>query len=375
MREIEALQKSASTSDLGERIAGIDALRGIAALGVAAFHIYSQNLTLDARADFPVAAHFLIMWGRWGVQLFFVISGFVIAYTLHDRKNFDRIIDLPLYFVRRMVRLDTLYFIVLCMYVGVKIFAVGWADVPQIEFSVLTVMKNIVYFFPIHASLWIPVAWTLSIEVQFYVAMAAFFILLNMNGLKQHAALLTTVAAFLSLAYPLRLIDLEIGFWLLPSLFNLLAGSLVYFLVFHQTRFIVAANAVYAIALAAIYLVMKESHILATLMGYFAVFSGLSLLPTRIVGHPAVLFLGARSYGIYLVHQLLGFVLVTHLVGFPIHSCGPVLLAIGLLGTTVAAHALYVLVERPSINLSRKIGRKPRTMQQRAGISASLISN
>jgi peptidoglycan/LPS O-acetylase OafA/YrhL len=348
-----------------DRVAGIDALRGVAALAVATFHLYSQNTSPEWRESLPDFAHLIMIWGRWGVQLFFVISGFVIAYTLNDRKNFDRLVDFPLYFARRVVRLDTLYFVVLAIFVVFRTLlpystAGALEEVfPAITSDPASVAKNIFYFLPIPGDLWLPVAWTLGIEVQFYVAMAGLFILLNMTKQSRHSAWLIAAAAFLSLAYPSRLIDVKIGFWLMPSLFNLLAGSLLYFLVFRRSKFIVLSNVAFAGALGAVYWLVKESHVLATLLSYLAVLAALFLLPARVAAHPVATFLGRCSYGIYLLHMLIGLVIVTPLVriGLPILSWGPIPLAVGILGTVLAAWLLYVLIERPSIVFSKRIGR------------------
>src|ERR1700726_2423878 len=67
----------------GQRFAFIDALRGIAALGVAAYHIYHYGPLPKAAASVtPKFLDVALRHGWMGVQVFFVISGFVIAYAL-----------------------------------------------------------------------------------------------------------------------------------------------------------------------------------------------------------------------------------------------------------------------------------------------------
>lgn len=80
------------------RIAYIDGLRGIAILMVILFHAYSRWADtlygVDAFTQFP-----LFKYGYLGVQLFFLISGFVILMTLEKSKN------LPGFIFRRWSRL------------------------------------------------------------------------------------------------------------------------------------------------------------------------------------------------------------------------------------------------------------------------------
>lgn len=61
------------------RLHELDALRGIAAFVVMCFH-YTTQYSVDV--GYAVAPDITVPWGRYGVQLFFVISGFVIFLTL-----------------------------------------------------------------------------------------------------------------------------------------------------------------------------------------------------------------------------------------------------------------------------------------------------
>ena len=86
----------------------IDGLRGIAALSVACYHI-------DRYGPVPVAAEPAIpRWlisvidhGSIGVQVFFVISGFVIAYSVRNARITPGY--LANYVLRRAIRLDPPY--------------------------------------------------------------------------------------------------------------------------------------------------------------------------------------------------------------------------------------------------------------------------
>lgn len=82
------------------RIALLDHLRGLAAIRVAWFHITSGT------SGWLVASGH---WGWLGVELFFVISGFVIPYSLAGSARPFRISDFPAFLFRRIVRLEPPY--------------------------------------------------------------------------------------------------------------------------------------------------------------------------------------------------------------------------------------------------------------------------
>ena len=74
------------------RIASIDGLRTIAIFAVVAFHYcYRWGPPLNSESLYPYGTALAglpgVRFGGCGVQLFFVISGFVIAMTLDRRKT------------------------------------------------------------------------------------------------------------------------------------------------------------------------------------------------------------------------------------------------------------------------------------------------
>src|SRR5262249_4648137 len=90
------------------RLVFIDALRGIAALAVAAYHIERYG-PLAKPASRIIAAPIAntIRYGWMGGEVFFVISGFVIAYSLRNAWMTPGY--LGNYALRRSIRLDPPY--------------------------------------------------------------------------------------------------------------------------------------------------------------------------------------------------------------------------------------------------------------------------
>ena len=84
------------------RIVAIDSLRGLAALSVCLFHLtqFGSLLPRGRLAAFGA-------WGWLGVEVFFVISGFIIPHAL-DRSHY-RLSRYGQFLLRRIIRLDPPY--------------------------------------------------------------------------------------------------------------------------------------------------------------------------------------------------------------------------------------------------------------------------
>ena len=81
------------------RISIIEAMRGAASIGVALYH-FSGQMT----SEIPKLLHSV---GWLGVDVFFVISGFVIPLSLYDKGYSVR--SFPNFLLRRLVRLEPPY--------------------------------------------------------------------------------------------------------------------------------------------------------------------------------------------------------------------------------------------------------------------------
>ena len=156
----------------------IDALRGIAAFSVACYHINRYGPLWEPASRFiPGLLQFWFDLGWMGVQVFFVISGFVIAYSVRNARITLRY--LANYALRRSIRLDppywtTILFVlflhwVLYLHLGFD----SPLDVPtklepglswKLVGSHLVYLQNILGYDNLSAGFW-----TLCIEVQFYL--------------------------------------------------------------------------------------------------------------------------------------------------------------------------------------------------------------
>ena len=117
----------------------LDGLRGIAALLVTCLHFYTLIGERSA-ASFPQFIDYLLKNGNYGVQIFFVLSGFVIAYSI--RQELITFSFIARFFVRRSIRLDPPYWITLILLTGLillgpLVFNQGSQHVPSLKVFIL----------------------------------------------------------------------------------------------------------------------------------------------------------------------------------------------------------------------------------------------
>src|SRR5437868_6933537 len=82
-----------------ERVPIINTLRGCAALLVVVHHLFQPNVT----TIYPTYLSEATMWWRHGVEVFFVISGFVLPYSL-EKSGYVRA-DFFRFLLKRAVRI------------------------------------------------------------------------------------------------------------------------------------------------------------------------------------------------------------------------------------------------------------------------------
>lgn len=144
----------------------VQALRGVACLAVMAFHLaeYEQLLGLGFNPLSP-----LRWFGYAGVDLFFVISGFIIATA--NEKHAGQVDKVPGYLLRRFWRVVPpycLWFFLVALPIDAMYFGFSpWEGVRG------QAWWNAVFLLPGEPNQpWIPQAWTLTYELAFYAAFA-----------------------------------------------------------------------------------------------------------------------------------------------------------------------------------------------------------
>jgi len=189
------LARLSRISSSGRFIPEIDGLRFVAIAAVVLHHLatFAVQQTGDVPKDRLYVA---VIQGFFGVQLFFVISGFILSLPFAERHLEGRpAVPLGRYYGRRVTRLEPPYVLnLLLLSAALLLFrqAQGAELLPHLLASLFYVHA------PIYgdASLINPVAWSLEIEIQFYLVaplLSSIFALKNVVA--RRSVLLGLIAA------------------------------------------------------------------------------------------------------------------------------------------------------------------------------------
>ncbi len=367
--------RSAATA----RFTFIDGLRGVAAMMVAIGHLAGAAADKHPGILGPGVAA-IADFGRYGVQIFFVLSGFVIAHSLvggaYSFKYFGR------FAARRFVRLDLPYWSVILLEVALLwvsgyLMAQYSRDLPSLGQIVANGFYLQTFLGYPHI---LPVFWTLCYEVQFYLVLVLSLVLLEkMRNAGVTAPTIRTIASVALTISFLWSVCLFVG--LLPPLhpglfldrwFQFVLGVVVYLyyrgdcgknvLVISLVLCVVAAVAFggdkYRIAAP----LVTAATALAIVCSFQPSWRGL-------LAGPVMQFLGRISYSLYLLHVGIGWratVLIRELIG-PHYSTFWAYVAFfgGMAVSILAAWIANVIIEQPAMKLARTIElpkRHPRPM-------------
>ncbi len=147
---------------LRARQPGLDSLRALAIIVIVVYHAGIMG--------FPLPGH-LHRWGWIGVDLFFVLSGYLIGGQLLAELARSRRLSLGRFYARRALRIMPAYLVILAIYFLLP----SWRERPDMAqplWKYLLSVQNIA----LHGGTAFSHAWSLAVEDQFYLALP--FILL-----------------------------------------------------------------------------------------------------------------------------------------------------------------------------------------------------
>ncbi|QDU72160.1 acyltransferase family protein [Mucisphaera calidilacus] len=342
------------------RVTELDAFRGLAALGVMLAH-FNAYYAVTAGPDLPwtsAIAHAMqgsVLFANTCVRLFFVISGFVISYSLL-RSN--TAVD---FIVSRASRLFPAYWVA----VVISALTLTYALNTPIEGGLTNVFWNLTMCqWWVHKPYLDPVYWTLTIESVFYLwALIVWRLgLFPRVDLVAIPWLLAGVYQGVALRNGLPHLD---GFWqrsLILDFMPLFYIGILYFRLYAGQ--IAAGPRFYALIAAAL------------LARYFSAYSGMNLnallIDTAIatafglmvsgrltlLANPVLLWLGAVSYSLYITHHFVGKAILIRL-----HALGapePLIYLVPIAACLVLATAVTYLVEQPALGLIRSLYKRLR---------------
>lgn len=353
-----------------QRIPELDGVRGCAIVLVLLWHYVAEQIHAPlASVGGRVAQVLGLCWS--GVDLFFVLSGFLIAGILLDRREAENYFRV--FYIRRVCRIFPLYFVLLGLFVLLAATKVGrdprfsllFAD-PMPLWSYAAFVQNMVMGArETYGAGWLGVTWSLAVEEQFYLVLPLVIFWVPRRWLPPVLLAAVLGAPILRGVTGGGLLSFTGMPWRADSLLMgalLACGMRTPGFVEMAGRQRGALRLLLAVLVAGAVVMTWRRHVFGMLGHSWlaALFALLILLP--LLGRdgwlaaglrwPVLTWLGRLSYGVYVFHQPVSGLLHGWWRGAvpEIHdarSAGITLLALGL--TLLAAAASYFLIEQPIV--------------------------
>ena len=350
--------------EVKDRFYEIDLLRFLAALAVVLYHYTFRGFAEGGYSpvEYPILGE-VFKYGLYGVQLFFIISGFVILMTESKR-------DAANFVISRITRLYPAFWVCVSLtaafifWKGGEIFQIGVVEY-LLNLTMISGFANVKMVDGVY--------WTLLVEIKFYLLI---FVLLVCGQIKRIEWFLVFWLALtvLSLLVPLPKI---ITFLFLPDWSSFfIAGALFYLIRQSGLNLIRSAMLVMSLLLSLWQNLSEIKHLevlyksdfspyisSAVIVACFTVFLLISLGYTKGLSSQKLIKLGVLTYPLYLIHQNIGFMMF-HEFGGSVNRY--VLLVALVLVMLVVAWLIHRVIEQP---LGRWMNTKLKQLWTRFGKS------
>ena len=304
--------------DNQERFYIIDSLRFSAALAVVFYHYVFRGWADDDFSPlvFPALSE-VFKYGYLGVELFFIISGFVIYMSIQHATPSKFVIG-------RISRLYPAFWVCVTLtYLSIEL-----AQLPQFQASFFQYLYNLSM---VSGYLYLPhidgVYWTLLIEIKFYFLM--FCILL----FKAKKHMLVILAVWLCIVFlhstKLFILPNSIEFFLFPAYACYFISGVLFFLI-HQKGVCITKMLLLSICfalgihnahfdmlqLATKYNSTFNIYVIASIIAsFYLLFFAIATKKISIKQSSKITLMGALTYPLYLAHQNIGFIIFNLLDG------------------------------------------------------------
>jgi peptidoglycan/LPS O-acetylase OafA/YrhL len=296
-----------------ERLEGLDALRGVAAMSIAVFHtVWLSDMIEVAESPLWFKGLFVV------VPIFYAVSAFSLCMGYHGRLS--SALQLKRFYLRRVLRIAPLFYVMIVAWTLALSYLWRAWKLP----SLIDLALNMTFLFNLfpgkHASL-VPAGWSMGPEMMFYAAFP--LLAVKLSSIRRAAAGLAIASCLAVVA---------------GVLLSSIPGKYAWMSVMAQAPFFVSGILLFQVfkslqALGpearrklAIFIVLSIAFLLGLL--HFVERGQLALLgwnyrahvvgalamplvlvfaiwPVPLLVNRATVFLGKVSYGIYLIHPLM----------------------------------------------------------------------
>jgi peptidoglycan/LPS O-acetylase OafA/YrhL len=302
-----------------QRIAELDGIRGLAILMVLFWHYFGdppKYLTPDTFVSYLMIATRLF-WS--GVDLFFILSGYLICGIILDNHSKQRF--LTTFFIRRAARILPLYCFLLLLYLLLRsqldTVQFSWLFSNPIPFwSYVTFLQNVMMGVEGHfGGNFLGISWSLAVEEQFYLLAPLTILIIGRQRWIRGMVPLIVLAAALRVGFSFRFFSyvntpFRMDSLLLGGIIAVLIRNNLAFALLRQHR----SSIFWTFVVGVILIATISFHMQVNALTYsvFGLFYAVFLLTVILYRDDALTgalrwrplrFCGSIAYGLYMYHQ------------------------------------------------------------------------
>ncbi len=369
----------------------IDALRGIAVMGVVMSHV-----GFCAGCVSPSLAEGIQLYATRGVLLFFIVSALTLFLSMEARSKVEEHNNLH-FFIRRFFRIAPMFYVAVLLYLFFAIYTNRGTEICMAD--IISSVSFISWINPHWFSTVVPAGWTISVEMTFYLLIPYLFKKIKSLA----AALWITLVTSLVIQF-VRMYMFHFSLisdhtlwkqWLVyffPTHFPIfLLGIVLYFLIKTRNEINIERNNSLIISFlmfAGIALmsgvtfsnILSENFVFS--IGLVLFCFALSQKPISFFVNRVTIFMGKISFSVYLAHSAV--IQLMQKVGLVnMWTDKPLLnyifkIIIALVLSAVVASITYKLIEQPGQKMGKKLiiwieKRKMRGAEKSSGANLSEV--
>jgi len=354
-----------------KKFAYVDALRGLAIIGVMLAHIGGGEYLPTFLAN-------IVNNGPLGVQLFFIVSAFTLFSSLSYRKENEKR-PFVNFFIRRFFRIAPMYYLAIIYYLwqGGPSQAFWLGDATKVTGA--NIASNFLFLhglYPYWINSVVPGGWSIAVETSFYLLLPFLFLKIKNAS---HALNFVIIAFIIRIIFLIALRHVNPvggeGLWtgylyfFLPNQLPIFAlGILMFFIIKEEYKPNFSTPTLLLLAALIFFNLTASSGTLPyhILYGLSFVFLGLALSKRsyKIIVNPAICYIGKISFSLYLIHFAVIYWLEKFGFFSPSHSffSGNLKYALNLIVvfilSIIVSSLSYKLIELPAQALGKKIIKK-----------------
>jgi peptidoglycan/LPS O-acetylase OafA/YrhL len=341
----------------------LTALRGFASIWVGVHHAFFSLDSLNIEHLGPFSM--FIMKGWLGVDLFFILSGFILAYSYHEKLTDINFLAYKTFLIKRIAKIFPLHVTILLFY-GILVLtahAYGFSFDSE-KHSLQNFLSQMLLLHGIgiiEPEGWNLPSWSVSSEMfaYFFFPIITYAIARNKFSMRYHVVLIIgLLATTVLMGWILndgKKFMLDYEYTAIRVLSEFLMGISLFYIARNLNKnyrylltFIASTGLLFVTTLIANHSFFDFVY----LIFFMGIILSLALIPSKMVRIPVLTRLGQISYAFYLIHSLI-LIGMNQIIRYSIFLQSNPALIVGafMLITIVTAWLLYELIEKPGIKL------------------------